>query len=113
VRWSGEIVLAVVSVLALVVRGRRWLGAGMFAGVLGAGGAVLTVLPVLLVHLFSRHETAIGEYVFGFGALFIASAAHFLAEPILFLLERRRLEQAARPAPLPVAVVHEPATPRA
>jgi hypothetical protein len=101
------VALATVCVLALVLRGRRWLGAGMLAGALGAGGAVLSVLPVLLVHLLSSHELAIGEQVFVFGVfgLFIASSAHFLVEPVLFVLEGRRLEQAARPAPLPVAVV--------
>jgi hypothetical protein len=108
------VALATVCVLALVLRGRRWLGAGMLAGALGAGGAVLSVLPVLLVHLLSSHELAIGEHVFVFGVfgLFIASSAHFLVEPVLFVLERRRLEQAARPAPLPVAVVLEPASSR-
>jgi hypothetical protein len=88
------------------MRSRR-LGAGMFAGVLGAGGAILAVLPTILVHLFSRYESAIGDHLFMLGvlAMFFVGIAIVIAEPVLFVLERRRIERASRPAPLPVATV--------
>jgi hypothetical protein len=44
-----------------------------------------------------------GVFVIGLVGLFVAGAATFIAEPILYVVERRRIERAALPAALPVA----------
>jgi hypothetical protein len=95
--------------VAMLMSSRR-LGAGMLAGLLAAGGALLAIGPILLVHLFSRYETAIGDHLFIIGelVLFFAGAALVIGEPILYLLERRRIERASRPSPLPIARVASP-----
>ncbi len=106
---SGLSILALLAAAAFVAgltRLRR-LGTGMVAGVLGTGAAILAVMPTILVHLFSRYESAIGDHLFGLGvmAMFFVGIALFIAEPVLFILERRRIERESRPAPLPIATV--------
>jgi hypothetical protein len=100
------VLLAAAAFIAGLMRTRR-LGTGMFAGVLGTGGAILAIIPTILVHLFSRYESGIGDHMFILGVLlmFFVGIALFIAEPVMFLLERRRIERASRPAPLPVATV--------
>ncbi len=100
------LVLPFVTVAALLLRTRRF-GAGMLAGALSVGAAVVTIAPLILVHLFERYEAGFGADVFALGWLgtFFGGCALFLAEPVLFLLERRRIERANRPAPLPRATV--------
>lgn len=99
------VALSIVVVAALLLR-RLHLGAGMIAGILGAGGAFACVIAVLLRHMFSSPEIAYGEHVFALGVLgsFFVGIAFVIAEPILYVLERRRVERASRPAPLPVAI---------
>jgi hypothetical protein len=93
-----------VAIAALLVR-KSGLGTGMFTGALAAGGAVLAVMPLIFVHMFSRYESAIGDATFAIGLLgtFFVGCALFIAEPILYVLERRRIEQVTRPSPLPRA----------
>lgn len=100
------VLLSAAALVALLTRTHR-LGTGMLAGVLGAGGAILAVMPTILVHLFSRYESGIGDHLFGLGvlAMFFVGIALVIAEPVLFVLERRRIERASRPAPLPVATI--------
>lgn len=104
------LVAAFVFTMALVLRRYR-LGAGIAAGVIGAAGAIGAVAPVVLAHLFQHVEVHYGENVFAAGVLgmFFIGAALMIAEPVLYLLERRRIEQASRPAPLPVAIATLPA----
>jgi hypothetical protein len=96
--------LTAAAFVGMLMSNRR-LGAGMLAGVLAVGGAFLAIGPILLVHLFSRYETAIGDHLFILGelVLFFTGVALVLGEPVLYLLERRRIERASRPAPLPTA----------
>ena len=101
-------VLLFAFIAIVLLRQRRAIGAGMIAGVFAAGAAVLSVGSVLLAHLLSRYESAVGEAVFAGGVLvlFFGGAVMFFGKPILYLLERRRIERATRPAPLPVARVY-------
>jgi len=103
--WLPLFILPVVAIGLFVLRRLRF-GAGFFAAVLGGGGALLVVSPVLLVHMFSKYETAAGEGVFQLGllVLFVASCALLVAEPAVYLLERRRIIRASQPAPLPTAI---------
>jgi hypothetical protein len=96
--------LAVVIVAALLLR-KRGLGGGMLAGALAAGGAIVAIMPLILVHLFERYESGIGDLAFGLGlfATFLGGCVMFIAEPTLYLLERRRIERATRPMKLPRA----------
>lgn len=101
------LVLPLVAVLVLLLMRQRHLGTGILAGILGCGAAFLSILQVLLTHFLSRVELAYGERVFAFSMLVLlfTSVALVLVEPVLYLLERRRIEQAAKPAPLPVATI--------
>jgi hypothetical protein len=105
------VALFTVAAFALMLMRSRRLGAGMLAGLLSAGGAVLAIGPIILVHLFSKVESAIGADLFAIGELvvFFGGVALVIGEPILYLLERRRIERASRPAPLPVARLASPA----
>jgi hypothetical protein len=96
--------LLVVFLTALLVR-KRGLGAGMLAGVLAVGGAFLAIVPLILVHLFARYESGIGDLVFGLGLFgtFIGGCVMTVSEPILYVLERRRIERTTRPMKLPRA----------
>ena len=100
------LVLVALGVGVFLLRRMRF-GGGMIAGVVAAGGAVLALAPVLLAHFLSSPEYAWGEHLFAIGelGLFFGGAALLLAEPVLYLLERRRIERASRPAPLPAARV--------
>ena len=100
------IVFAAVAVCTFLLRGRRF-GAGMLSGLIAMGGAVCALAPVLLVHMFQNPTEGPGELLFVLGllGLFFVGAAALIAEPILYLLERRRIERAAQPAELPVARV--------
>lgn len=103
------IVLAVV-LACVVLLWRGGFGAGIVAGILGAGGAILAIMPVILVHLFSQYEAAIGEVLFPVGllGLFFGGIALAILDPVLTLVERRRIVRASRPAPLPRAIVSAP-----
>jgi hypothetical protein len=97
--------LAIVIVAALLLRKLR-LGAGIVAGVLGAAGAFAAVAPVVLAHMFRSPELGYGEDVFVVGVmgLFIVGVAFAIVEPIVYVLERRRVERASRPVALPMAI---------
>ena len=92
------IAFAAVSLIALALRRRR-LGARMVTGVVAMGGAFLALLPVILVHMFSRVENGPGEGLFAVGILgvFFMGLAALIAEPVLYILERRKLERDAEP----------------
>ncbi len=100
------LVLAAAGLCTYLLRDRRF-GAGFAAGVLAMGGAVFALAPVLLAHMFQRVDDLVGEGVFAVGVigLFCAGAATLFAEPIVYLLERRRIINAAKPAALPAARV--------
>lgn len=102
---ASLLVLAgVVLCTGLLFRHGRF-GAGMGAGVLGMLGAVLALAPVFLVHMFSHVDHSYGESLFAIGelGLFFTGAAVLVVEPIVFLLERRRIVRASMPVELPVA----------
>ncbi|HEY5925797.1 MAG TPA: hypothetical protein VIV11_29120 [Kofleriaceae bacterium] len=103
--WS-LVVLAAVAVSTFLLR-KRGFGAGIAAGVTAMGGAVWAVAPVLLAHMFQNPTDGPGELVFALGilGLFFVGAIAFIAEPILYVLERRRIVRATLPAELPVARV--------
>jgi hypothetical protein len=98
------IALVCVASAALLLR-KYGLGTGMLAGAVAAGGTVVAIAPLILVHLFSQYESAIGEHLFPFGVIstFFVGCALFITEPILYVLERRRIEHATRPTELPRA----------
>jgi hypothetical protein len=97
--------LSIVIVAVLLLRKLR-LGAGIVAGVLAAGGAFASVAPVVLAHMFRTPDFTYGEHIFMVGVLglFFGGIAFAIAEPILYVLERRSVERASRPAPLPMAI---------
>jgi hypothetical protein len=92
------LVLVFAGAIAVLLR-RRGHGAGYMVGVIGAGGAIGAFGSVLLAHFLSRVEYALGEPVFVLAAigLFFAGVALLLAEPIVYLTERRRLERDVDP----------------
>lgn len=100
------VVLAAVIVAAFALRKRR-LGAGVITGVIGVAGVFGSIVPVVLAHFLSRVEEGYGEMVFALGeiTLLFTSAALVVIEPILYVLERRRIERESRPATLPVATI--------
>ncbi len=84
----------VVLLVAALLRKKK-LGAGMLTGVIATAGAVVAVIPVILVHLFSHVETGLGEGLFGAGvfALAFGGAIMLIAEPLLYWTQRRSLER--------------------
>jgi hypothetical protein len=98
------LVFALVIGVALALRRHRF-GAGMIAGATASVGAVLALGPVFLVHFLSTVEDGPGEVLFAMGVLgcFFGGAIALVAEPILYVVERRRLEREAAPPSLPVA----------
>jgi len=98
-------VLAGIAAVVFSLRSKRF-GGGMVAGFLAAAGGILSATPVMLAHLFTRVETTYGDHIFALGelALFFVGTALFFAEPILYVVERKRIENASKPAPLPVAI---------
>ena len=100
------LIWALVAVIAVTCRKFR-LGSGMATGAVAAGGAIAALMPVVLVHFLSRTEEHYGEMVFALGELTLLGigATLFVVEPILYVLERRRIERDARPPGLPVATL--------
>lgn len=78
---------------------RKRHGAGYLIGVIATGGAVLSVLPIFLNHMFQKVETGPGEGLFGVGVLglFGLGLVIALVEPILYLGQRRQLERDVDP----------------
>ena len=99
-------VLGAVAVIAYALRNLR-LGSGMITGIAGAAGAIGALLPVFLVHLFSHYDVGYGDNMFWLGelVLFFTGLTLLVAEPLLYVFERRRIERDARPAELPMAAV--------
>jgi len=95
---ASLIVFGVVFASWLAIRNRRH-GAGYLAGVISSVGAILAVLPVLLVHLFSTVEHAIGEHLYASGVLglFFLGLVTLVAEPVLYFGQRRQLERDVDP----------------
>ena len=75
---------------------KRGFGAGMLQGVLASGGAIATVVPIVLVHLFRDVQPSIGDHLFAIGVigLFLGGIVMLFAEPILYLTMRRSQERA-------------------
>jgi hypothetical protein len=101
---ASLLVFAGVALCTYLLRNRGF-GAGIGAGVIAIGGAVLALAPVLLAHMFRDVESLGGETIFLIAllGLFFVGAAALIAEPILYIVERRRMELAAKPAELPIA----------
>ena len=91
--------------VATMLLGRIGFGAGFGAGVAAMIGAVIALAPVFLVHLFQHVEQGPGETLFALGelGLFFTGAIAIIAEPIVYLFERRRIVRATLPAELPTA----------
>jgi len=94
---GGEVPLLVfgaIGVLALILR-KRGIGAGSAMGVLASIGAIASVIPVVLVHLFSTVQNGIGEAMYATGVigLFFGGAVFAIVEPILYLTQRRADER--------------------
>ncbi|MBA2538596.1 MAG: hypothetical protein H0V17_03090 [Deltaproteobacteria bacterium] len=94
---GGEIPLLVFGALAglaFLLR-KCGLGAGSVMGLLATAGAIASVVPVVLVHLFATVQNGIGEgmYATGVLGLFFGGALYAIAEPILYLTQRRADER--------------------
>jgi len=100
------VILGAVAVIAYALRNLR-LGSGMITGIVAAAGAFCALMPVVLAHLLSSYEHGYGESMFVIGelVLFFGGLALVAAEPLLYVLERGRIERDARPAELPRAAV--------
>lgn len=104
---ASLLVLLAACAVALTLRRRRF-GAGMLSGGIALVAAVGALAPVLLVHLLQDMTAFYGEGVFAVGiiGLFCSGAALLFAEPILYLLERRKITRELEPV-VPVArLVH-------
>ncbi len=99
-------ILGAVAVIAYALRNLR-LGSGMITGVIGAAGAFFALMPVILAHFLSSYDEGVGQGIFIIGelALFFSGLVMLVGEPVLYVLERRRIERDSRPAELPVAAV--------
>jgi len=97
------VVFAGIGVTAAIAR-LRGFGAGMLTGVLAGVAAVAAVAPVILTHLFQSVVEGPGEIMFAVAilGLFFGGALLLIAEPILYLLQRR----ADRRPALPVARIY-------
>lgn len=99
-----------VAASAVALVRRRW-GAGFLLGATAAVGALLAMLPVFLVHLFQHVDRAYGEQLYAVGVIgtFVAGIAALVAEPLLYLGQRRQLERDARPVfPIARAITRRP-----
>ncbi len=92
------VVYAVFGVLAAHLR-TRGCGAGMLTGVLAIGAAIGGVLPVLLTHLFSDVQNGFGDAMMVVASLglFFGGAVLLIAEPILYVTQRRANERTLLP----------------
>jgi len=77
---------------------RRW-GAGLVVGFTAMVAAFFSLLPVLLVHMFSTVEHASGEDLYDLGVVGLIGLglATIVAEPILYRGQRRQLERDVDP----------------
>jgi hypothetical protein len=100
--------LAIVGIMTPWLARRRF-GAGVIAGVLGAAAAIFSCVLLILAHFLSDVTYDYGELVFWLGlfALFGLGCLMLVVEPVVYLLERRRIVRVAQPAPLPVARIHQ------
>ncbi|HEU0034854.1 MAG TPA: hypothetical protein VFQ53_29720 [Kofleriaceae bacterium] len=90
------------AIACLLLLRRLRFGAGIVAGIVSMGAAIGALMPVFLVHLFSHVDHAAGESLYALGVLglFCGGVALLIAEPILYLTQRRALQR-ARDAELP------------
>lgn len=103
---GGEVPLLVfgaIAGIAFLLR-KRGVGAGSVMGMLAAIGAIASVVPVVLVHMFSTVENGYGEglYATGVLGLFFGGVVFAFVEPILYITQRRANE---RPVLVPVVSV--------
>jgi uncharacterized protein (TIGR03382 family) len=78
---------------------RRGYGTGYLFGLAAIFAAVLAVVPVFLVHLLRTVEHGPGEALFSLGVIgmFGLGIVIMIAEPILYLGQRRQLERDVDP----------------
>jgi ABC-type spermidine/putrescine transport system permease subunit II len=103
------ILLGFAAAVVFALRKLRF-GAGMISGIVSGAAAFFSVVPVILIHMFDSYEEGYGEALFAVGvlALFASGVLSLVVEPVLYVLERRRIERDARPAALPVATIASP-----
>lgn len=101
------LIFLVVCAVAVALRRRRF-GAGIVTGGIAMAGAVGALVPVMLVHLFEDTKDGFGEGMFAVGilGLFLVGAASLLSEPILYILERRRIMRDLEPVIPAARLVH-------
>lgn len=92
------VIYAVFGVLATHLR-TRGLGAGMLTGVLAVGAAIGSVIPVLLTHMFSDVHSGFGDAMMIVASLglFFGGAVLLVAEPLLYVTQRRANERTHLP----------------
>jgi Na+/proline symporter len=95
---------ATIALLASVLR-YRGLGAGMLMGLLSTIGSIVTIIPLILVHMSGGIENGIGEQLFPIGVVALFFGGLFvIVEPVLYWTQRLANERLARAVPqLPVA----------
>lgn len=93
------VIFAVFGVLAAHLRTRGF-GGAILTGFLAAGAAIASMVPVFLVHLLSDVQTGVGEAMLAISVLglFFGGIAIAIAEPILYVTQRRATAQAKRHA---------------
>jgi hypothetical protein len=95
------VLVAFTGLSALLSQSSRF-GAGMIAGLLGAGVGFGELARFILAHLLMRVYPIYGDILHGIGTLgmFWFGMSLLVAEPILFLVERRRLERTEQHVPI-------------
>lgn len=88
------VVFGVFGLLAAHLRTRGF-GAGMLTGVLAIAAAIASMVPVILVHLMSHVDNGPGEVMMAISVLglFFGGFAFLIAEPVLYLTQRRAKER--------------------
>ncbi len=91
--WSLG-VFGVFGILAAHLRTRGF-GAGMLTGVLAVAAAIASMVPLILVHFMAHVDNGPGEVMMAISVLglFFGGAALLIAEPILYVTQRRANEQ--------------------
>lgn len=89
------VVFGVFGLLAAHLRTRGF-GAGMLTGVLATAAAIASLVPVILVHFMSHVDHGPGEVMLAISVLGLCfgGVAFLIAEPVLYLTQRRANERA-------------------
>jgi hypothetical protein len=96
------LVLAAFTALSAWLSRHPRFGIGMIAGLLGAGAGLGEMARFILAHLLIRVFPIYGDviHIVGTIGMFWFGVSLFIAEPILYLVERRRVERAERHIPI-------------